>query len=227
VTLDLQGHGLTGPVPGDDYSLSGMVALLDEFRSKLGLNRFALGGNSMGGNVSWRFTLGHPDVVTHLILLDAGGVDFLLPADRQPKLPIGFRIARIPVLNRLVGLVTPRSVVEKSLRGTLADPRQVTPEMVDRFWELLLYPGNRRATRLRNEAHVDNAAADRLAEIRAPTLILWGEEDKLRGVEAARIFRERIQGAELVTYPGVGHVPMEEIPQQSAKDAMAFLLAAR
>ena|SRR5882672_2580531 len=67
--------------------------------------------------------------------------------------------------------------------------------------------------------------ADRLGELRTPTLILWGEKDKLRGLPAARIFAARIPGSKLVSYPGVGHVPMEEIPERSAADALEFLTA--
>lgn len=225
ITLDLPGHGLTGSVPGDDYSLDGMVTFLDEFRKKLGLTRFALGGNSMGGNVSWRFTLAHPDAVSALVLLDSGGVDHLLSPQDQPKLPIGFRILRLPVLNRIAEYITPRRVVEKSLLGTLADPQQVTPMMVDRYWDLLRYPGNRRAARLRNGTSQHVELADRLSQIHTPTLILWGEKDKLRGLPAARIFAAKISGSKLVSYPGIGHVPMEEIPERSAADAMQFLTA--
>ena len=58
---------------------------------------------------------------------------------------------------------------------------------------------------------------------RPPTLILWGEKDKLRGPPAARIFTSRIPGSKLVIYPGVGHIPMEETPERSATDAIEFL----
>ncbi|HVU03265.1 MAG TPA: alpha/beta hydrolase [Polyangiaceae bacterium] len=225
VTLDLQGHGLTGPVPGDDYSLGGMVAFLDEFRRRLGLDHFALVGNSMGGSVSWRFALAHPDVVTALVLIDSGGVDHLLSPEHAPVRPIGFRIMRVPGLNRIAEFATPRRVIEKSLLGTLHDPRQVTPEMVDRYYELLLYPGNRRATRIRNGTSPDEGAVDRLTELHVPTLILWGAEDKLRNPEAARIFQSRVKGAKVIVYPDVGHVPMEEIPERSAADTLGFLEA--
>jgi pimeloyl-ACP methyl ester carboxylesterase len=225
VTLDLPGHGLTGTVPGDDYSLDGMVTFFDEFRKKLGLTRFALAGNSMGGTVSWRFTLAHPDAVSALVLLDSGGVDHLLSPADQPKLPIGFKIMRLPVLNRIAQYVTPRRLVEKSLLGILEDPKQVTPALIDRTWDLLRYPGNRRAARLRNDAPPHVELADRLGEIRAPTLVLWGEKDKLRGLAAARIFVTRIPGSKLVSYPNVGHLPMEEIPERSATDALEFLKA--
>jgi pimeloyl-ACP methyl ester carboxylesterase len=225
ITLDMPGHGLTGPVPNEDYSLDGMVTFLDEFRKKLGLGRFALAGNSMGGTISWRFALAHPDAVSALVLLDSAGVDHLLSRQDRPELPIGFKILRLPVLNRIAEYITPRRVVEKSLLGILEDPKQVTPAMIDRCWDLLRYPGNRRAARLRNDAPLHVELAERLGELRTPTLILWGEKDKLRGPPAARIFTARIPGSKLVIYPGVGHLPMEERPARSAADALEFLKA--
>ncbi len=158
------------------------------------------------------------------MLIDSAGVAHLLPKDKQPDLPIGFKIVRIPILNRVAGFVTPRSVVEKSTRHVFVNQSLVTPEMIDRYYELLLYPGNRRATRLRAEAKVDTTAADRLGKIRAPTLILWGQKDKLAPVEAGRIFHERIPGSVLIEYPNTGHLPMEEQADQSAVDVRAFLL---
>jgi pimeloyl-ACP methyl ester carboxylesterase len=223
VTLDLPGHGLTGPVPGDDYSPDGMVAFVDAFRTKLGLTHFFLAGNSMGGNVSVRYAIAHPEAVDKLILVDSSGINHLLPQDRQPKTPVGFRLIRAPILGRIAGVFTPRSIVEKTTRAVFADPSKVTPEMVDRYYELLLYPGNRRATRLRAKAPVDTTLADRLGGIKAPTLVLSGQSDTLVPVEAARLFHERISGSALIEYPNVGHVPMEEIPDLTARDVRRFL----
>jgi pimeloyl-ACP methyl ester carboxylesterase len=223
ITLDLPGHGLTGPVPGDDYSPDGMAAFLEEFRKKLGLGHFHLAGNSMGGNVSVRYTLAHPDVVDKLVLLDAGGVNHLLPPQNQPEVPIGFKLIRTPGINRIAAYATPRSFVEKSTRAVFVDQSLVTDEMVDRYYELLLYPGNRRATRLRAATSMNLPAVDRLAEIRAPTLILWGSEDKLVPAPAAEIFHAKIPGSRVVMYPDVGHLPMEEVAARSAADALAFL----
>jgi pimeloyl-ACP methyl ester carboxylesterase len=223
VTLDLPGHGLTGPVPGDDYSPGGMAAFLDEFRKKLGLRRFSLAGNSMGGNVSVRYTLAHPDVVEKLVLVDAGGVNHLLPPESQPEVPIGFRMIRTPGINRIASFTTPRRFVEKTTRALFVDQSLVTKEMVDRYYELLLYPGNRRATRLRAATSMNLPDADRLGEIRAPTLILWGSADRLVPPPAAEIFHTRIRGSRIIEYPDVGHLPMEEVADRSAADTLVFL----
>src|ERR1700679_4398911 len=70
VSFDLPGHGLTGAVPNHDYSQEGMVKLTLELADKLGLKKFAIAGNSMGGGVVARFAEEHPDRVSALILVD-------------------------------------------------------------------------------------------------------------------------------------------------------------
>src|SRR5213594_3691890 len=73
ITVDLPAHGLTGAVPNRDYSEEGMVKFVGEVTDALGLQRFAIGGNSMGGRVAARFAEQHADRLTHLILVDASG----------------------------------------------------------------------------------------------------------------------------------------------------------
>ena len=81
-----------------------------------------LGGNSLGGWIAWRVAIAQPALVQRLILVDAAGYPF------KPKSePIGFRLARTPVLNRVIRNILPRSVVEASVRNVFGDPAKVTP----------------------------------------------------------------------------------------------------
>ena len=222
VTYDQPGHGLTGPHPMDDYSAAGMAQALDAVAAAAGLERFILGGNSMGGWVSWRYALEHPERIEALILLDAGGAP-LRAGETPPPLNLGFRLARNPLLRPLLEHVTPRSLVEKSIRETAAAPDFATPEMVDRYWELLRFPGNRRAAAKSLMTDRESQYADRLGEITAPTLILWGAEDRLVRPSAAETFNERIPQSEAIVFPNVGHLPMEEAPDASANAIRRFL----
>ncbi len=223
ISLDLPGHGLTGPNPSRDYHYAAFVGVLDKALNKLGVSSFALGGNSMGGGVAWHYALAHPDKVTALILVDAAGA----PQWTSKSPPIGFRLARMPIVKNAMLYITPRSIVEKSLHQSISHQEIATPAMVDRYWELLLYPGNRQATldRFALVHNVEPASKTALAAIKAPTLILWGDEDALIPVSAARWFAEAIPRAKSVIYKGVGHIPMEEVADQSARDVDAFLSA--
>jgi pimeloyl-ACP methyl ester carboxylesterase len=221
VTLDLPGHGLTGANPKGDYDYPAFVDVVDRVMAKLGVKHAVIGGNSMGGGVTWMYALAHPEKVDGLILVDAAGA----PAWQAKKVPIGFRLARMPIINNLMLYITPRSVFESSLHGSVSVQSIVTPEAVDRYWELNRYPGNRAGT-LARFAMVHNnhpANKEQLAQIKAPTLILWGEEDSLIPAGSAKWFAEALPGAVAIIYPRVGHLPMEEAPDRSATDVKAWL----
>ena len=79
--------------------------------------------------------------------------------------------------------------------------------------------GNRGAMLARITGPPDPTLADRLGELKLPVLIQWGEIP----LSDAHGFQRGIAGAELRVYPGAGHVPMEELPEATARDAEAFL----
>lgn len=219
ISLDQIGHGLTGANPADDYRASAYVDTLDRTLAKLGVTRFALAGNSMGGWVAWNYALAHPAKVEALVLVDASGP----PAAKPTALPIGFRIAQMPGVNRLVRVITPRSLVEKSVRQSMSNQVVIDDAMVDRYWELLLYPGNRAATGQRFGTARTVASKETMARLTMPVLIMWGAEDKLIPLSAGRWFAAHIPGSRLIIYPRIGHIPMEEAPDRSAADVASFL----
>jgi pimeloyl-ACP methyl ester carboxylesterase len=221
ISYDQPGHGLTGPHPRDCYTAVCFTQVVEAVAKNRKLDRFVLAGNSMGGWIAWNYALAHPERLAGLVLVDASGAS--LPSEIEPKLPIGFRIARTPVLNRLMRQITPRSMVEKSLRQSVSVQASVTPQVVDRYWELLRYPGNRRATGLRFSMPRETADLDKLARIATPTLLIWGGEDKLVPVEASTVFDNFIPNSRAVIYDDVGHIPMEEAPYRSVGDLSAFL----
>ena len=221
ISLDQIGHGLTGPNPSDDYSTAAFVNTLDRALAKIGVDHFALAGNSMGGAVAWNYALAHPDKVNALILVDSGGA----PEVKTKSLPIGFRIAMMPGVNGVAEVITPRFLVERSLHQSLSNQSIIDERMIDRYWELLLYPGNRRATIMRFSAKRTPPDPAALRKLPMPVLILWGEEDKLIPVASAHWFAKALPQAKLIIYPGIGHAPMEEAAEQSAGDVDAFLSA--
>jgi pimeloyl-ACP methyl ester carboxylesterase len=216
VRLDLPGFGLTGPNPRGDYRIDAYVDLVDHFVERLGLGRFALGGNSLGGQIAWRFAVLHPDEVSALVLVDSAGY----PRTVGPLL--AFRIGRWPIVSSLAPHLDPRLLVEKTLRQTYGDPTRVTPELVERYYELTLRPGNRAAFAARTATPFEDQTAG-LRALHVPTLILWGGKDALIPVSDARRFAADIQGATVRVYDSLGHVPMEEDGRSTATDVYEFL----
>tara|TARA_B000000460_G_scaffold41838_1_gene25871 strand:+ start:202 stop:1164 length:963 start_codon:yes stop_codon:yes gene_type:complete len=212
IRFDQVGHGLTGPDPNNDYSVANFVSDIDEVADKLGLQTFVLGGNSMGGGHAVAYALAHPDRVKGLILVDAAGA----PIIKKSKGNIGFTLARTPVINRIMNYVTPRSMIEQSLRETVSNEAIVTDAMIDRYWELLRYPGNRDATRRRFSGKWNTFSPQQMAEIKVPALVIWGEDDRLIPVEAGLWYDKYLPNSRLVVYDGIGHLPHEEAAQRSA-----------
>ena len=219
ISVDLPAHGLTGPTPGDDYSQEGMAKFVDEFTRTIQVERFALAGNSMGGGVAARFALMHPERLTHLILVDAAG----LPTKTQQDPGVGFRIARTPILQNVLLFVSPRRLFEDGLKKAIVDDSIVTPAMVDRYWELNRREGTRAATLKRFQTPRDDYIEQNVSKITTPTLILWGELDTLTPRDIGDAYNAAIAGSKLVVYKNVGHIPMEEVPEQSASAVRAFL----
>jgi pimeloyl-ACP methyl ester carboxylesterase len=221
IRFDQIGHGLTGPNPAGAHSLDDMVATTEKVRAKLGIERIVVAGNSMGGAIAAKYAMVHPQHLSALVLVDAGGAP--QPPDRKGRGNIGFTLAATPGVNLLMRSITPRNLIERSLRQSVSNQAVVTEAAVDRYWELLRYPGNRAATAERFATPRKGFTAQELATIRTPTLILWGEEDKLISVAGARWYNAGITGSKLKIYPRIGHLPQEEAAEATAAEVRAFL----
>lgn len=221
ISLDLPGHGLTGSHPGDVYDYPVFVDVVDKLMTKLGVTKAVIGGNSMGGGTAWMFALAHPEKTEAILLVDAAGA----PAWQAKKIPIGFRAMRTPVVKELARFIAPRSMFESSIKTSMSVQSKIDDPLIDRYWELNRYPGNREATMKRFALPHNNrqASKEALAVIKVPVMVMWGEDDNLIPVSSAKWFAEAIPGSKLVVYPKVGHIPMEEVPEQSAADVKAWL----
>ncbi len=222
ITFDLPGFGLTGPFAGqytpDDYHGDTYARFVLDLLDALKIDRVVLGGNSLGGEVAWRTAFAAPQRVAALVLVDAAG-----PAFTPIDMPLGFRLARVPVLNRLSEWTLPRPLVAQSLASVYGDPSKVTPALVDRYFELTLREGNRRALRMRMQSLVNGEHAERIATLKQPTLILWGGQDRLIPPITAQQFKQQIAGSQLVVFDDLGHVPQEEDPARTVLPVKAFL----
>ncbi len=218
IRMDLPAFGLTGPFPNKDYSIDHYVDFIQHFLVAKGIKRCILGGNSLGGNIAWQFASKYPQMVDKLILIDAAGYPMV-----SKSTPIAFRIARTPVLNNLLRFLTPRFMARASVENVYADEAKVSDELVDRYFELTLREGNRRALVDRMKLPVDSTAYPKIKTIQHPTLILWGEQDRLIPPDVAQRFHADLPNNTLVVLPQAGHVPMEESPKESLRVVNAFL----
>ncbi len=209
VAYDLPGYGLTGPRPDGDYSVAADVALLRRLLDRLGIERAVIAGNSLGGHIAWESALAMPERVAGLVLIDSGGIPFT-----PEHIPLGFKLARLPLVKYALLRLTPRPVVAASVRAVYGDPARVGEALVDRYFELTLRAGNRRALLARLEdRNLLSSDPERLRGIEAPTLIIWGAADRLIPPKTGLEFNRLIPASRLVILPGLGHVPQEEAPE--------------
>jgi len=218
IRVDMPGFGLTGPSPDGDYTIDSYIRFTRALLDRFGIARCVLAGNSFGGWVAWETALADPARVEALILVDSAGY-----AIRSQSVPLAFRVAKIPVLNRLMEVTLPRRLVESSVRNVYGDPGKVTPELVDRYYEISLREGNRSALVQRFAQLQPGTDEARIRELRVPTLILWGGRDRLIPAEYGGVFLRDIAGSRLVIFEDLGHVPQEEDPARTVAAVESFL----
>ena len=217
IRFDMPAFGLTGPNLQNDYSIKSYVIFVTAVMDKLGVQRFVLGGNSLGGQIAWETAYALPARVDKLILVDAAGYAFV------PKsMPLGFQIARLPLLRNLMEYTLPRGIIQDSIENVYGDPGVVTPALIDRYFELTLREGNRKALSYRMAQGFASDEA-KIKSLKLPTLILWGAKDRLIPPESGQNFARDIAGSKLVMFDALGHVPHEENAQVTLAEVVKFL----
>ncbi len=223
ITLDLLGSGLSDK-PDIAYHPDQLVEFFRKFMDQLGIERAALVGNSMGAGVVIGMALTHPDRVDRLILIDG------MPNGVREKLASPLIRRAVDTwapawLVRLGNWLVGRGFTESVLREVVHDPGLLTPLVIDRSYQnrnqpglippLLALTGNLRLW--------EEGFALKLHEIRQPTLVLWGAEDRVFPKEVGQELHEIIPGSSLVVIPEAGHIPQWERPEAVNPILLEFL----
>lgn len=223
ISLDLPGHGLTNCLEGERIGTEQFVETVDAVTKSLGIDKFTLAGNSMGGGVAWAYALAHPSRLEGLVLVDASGWPESTQEEKSD--PLVFKLLSNPVARRFMKNTDMTWLVRDGLRDSFANPDLVTDEMVNRYTALARAPCHRDALMALTSGGKGRvfATKEALSKITVPTLVLHGEQDNLIPVAAGQKFAEAIPGAKLVTYADAGHLPQEELAAESAGDLRTFL----
>lgn len=218
ISVDLPGFGLTGPSPQGDYRIDAYSRFVLRLLDQLGLKRVVLVGNAMGGEIAWQTAVLAPERVRKLVLIDADGY--------QPSvlsMPIVFRIASMRGMRWVSERILPRALVTSSVRSVFGDPNKATRDKIDRYFELSLRVGNRRALFQRMDQAQFGDSSALIRRVSQPTLVMWGERDGMISPDQGTQFCHDIPHCKLVTYPALGHLPQEEDPQGTLVALRAFL----
>lgn len=229
LAIDLPYHGLSGGFDDQVTSQRRSAAVVKALLDHLEIDQIIIGGNSMGGGVSWYFTSEYHGVdgfeVQGLVLISA-----VYPGMQGGSGPARIqRILSSRIVSAVASKMTPRFVLRNILEGVYGSGSTLEEETITRYYELLRRSGNRQAI-LRNTREIDAGPSgeERLLLIREsgiPVLVMWGLEDSWVPVSLAYAFQEilMLEAADLVIYEDIGHVPMEEQPARTLVDLLTFI----
>jgi pimeloyl-ACP methyl ester carboxylesterase len=215
IAVDLPGAGFSDRPWPYDYTVGGQAEHLLRYLDARRIGRVVLVGNSLGGAICQVIAAAQPNRVSALVLADS--------AWARMRIPIPFRMLRTPVLGEIELELLSRPVFGLTLRHSqYARASRVTEEVVDDWWVPLRVAGTRRAAveAIRTNSRGVEGITKRIA---APTLVLWGRDDKLLPASEGLALSSAIPNARFVVLPDTGHLPQEETPEEFSRAVSEFL----
>lgn len=216
VRLDMTSHGLTGPDPTGDYTLPRTLELTERFIDALGIQKATLGGTSLGGTVAIHYTARHPERVERLVLLSPGSLE------GKEKM----RSGGVPKAAYVLKYILPRALPAGMLTSGFGPPAKPPEELIDRWYDLWMREGQREAQLDRLSQYEAGDIEGLVRSIRVPVLLLWGEANTTAKFEQSVEFRELLKDAPSLTfisYPGVGHMAVEQAGPEIGRDVRQWL----
>lgn len=213
IALDLMGHGENDIELSQSYTIEEQVKFVAKFAKALGLTEFHLVGNSMGGAISSLYAASYPEQVKSITLISPAGVHDI-PSRMDELLKEG--------KNPLIA----ESVDEfEDLMAFVMEDQPFIPSAITKV------EAEKSAQRIAiNKKIFKDIRSDlgkglevRFKDIKAPALIIWGEEDRAINVENINKYAQLIPNAQKLILPGIGHLAMLEAPKVSAQATLAFI----
>lgn len=213
IALDLPGFGLSSRHPEESYDIRSQSARLLEFLDALAIGPAHFAGNSMGGQVVAQFAIDHPERVKSLALFDAAGVKSPHPSE----IAVAFAEGRNPLV------VSSVDDFDRLMSTMFVKPPDI-PRFIRRYFAERAFEN--RAFNAKIFADIGaqpDPLEGQLARVSVPTLVLWGDTDRIIDVSAADVFAAGIPGARKEILPACGHAPMLEQPKETAAKYLDFV----
>ena len=218
IRVDLPAHGLTGPEPNGNYTLERIQTLFERFVDERGLGRFTVVGTSIGGTVAMRYTAAHPERIERLVLISPGSLEARVRGRTTP--------ANVPRVADLLGYVTPKAFTRFLLTNDYGDPARLSDAVTDEWYDMWMREGNRLAMINLLRQYVSGGVEDKIRAVKVPVLLIWGEKNKRVPLALAYETQKLLENSpevKLEILPGIGHMLVQEAPQQSAQLIRRYL----
>lgn len=211
IVPDHIGFGESAHPPDADYSPTAQAARLHAFAQALGIQSLDVGGNSMGGQIAMTYAALYPDEVTSLWLIDPAGV-WSAPESELRKVIIDTGENPLLVRNEdefarlFPWVMNDPPFVPRPIMNVIAQERIRNFVLEERIFRQI----------------AADSVEERVNGLGTPSLIVWGNRDRLINVATADLLHKLLPNSQVVIMPGIGHVPMIERPKQSAEDYLRF-----
>jgi len=214
IVLDLPGHGKSTKNIEASYTIDIQADRINQFADALGLSKFHLAGNSMGGTISGEYAAKYPDRLLSLGLFDTGGV----PSAKMSEYIMALYDGR----NLLIA--TNREEYNKVLEFVYFKVPAWSEERIEAGFKMVTSD-----TELKGKIFADMTSGStppleaKLNKINAPTLILWGEKDRILDVSSTKILEKGLSNSKTIIMKEMGHIPQQERPEETAGHYIEFL----
>ena len=215
ITPDLPGFGENDRSLDRDYDIPSQVHRLNAFLDAMNIPKCHIGGNSMGGYIALQFAMEYPDRVSSLTLFNNAGVvgenksELAIAAEKGDN---SLALNDLSDVDRLMAFISYKPVpMPKNFKKIFFAEAEAHKDVLDKiFWQIA-------------GSGINHPLNDRLGEVTAPSLIIWGRHDRLIDVSSVSILEEGIKNSEAVILEETGHVPMIEKPKDTASVHLRFL----
>jgi pimeloyl-ACP methyl ester carboxylesterase len=215
IALDLLGFGLSDRTPDAGYSLTAHTERVRAFLDRMGIDRAALLGHSMGGAIAMRLAAAQPERVDRLIVCAGAAPD---DVHRRPWLPLVQPLFPLPAA---VLWSNPR-LLRRAVRRVTYDPQFLTDERWERYRRPMRLRGTAAALmKMANDVRLDQPVDPGAVTTR--TLLLWGEADPVVPLRVAHRLHQTMPDARLEVVPRAGHLVLEERPEACSEIILRFL----
>lgn len=212
--IDLPGHGGSNKDLDRAYSLNDQAGYVKQILDTLKLKQVHMVGNSMGGAITALYAATYPDRIKTAMLLDPAGIleydSELVELVLKGENPLV--VTQPGDFEKLVDFALEKKPFVPWPIYSVMEQKAIANEAINKHIFLAI-----------RDSGYQPEFRDNIENIRAPVLIVWGKEDRVINYRNADVFSDRIPDSQKIILEGVGHAPMIEVPEQTARMLRRFI----